>query len=101
VSFDTVARVYLQVIPCRSSGMRCRHSANSLRGTYNQPSPHSGERRSVRNVVRIHGISPASPTRYYQLLNRPLATGKAVAHAAITANRLRRIRLRPGTILDL
>jgi len=33
-----------------------------------------------------------SPTRYYQLLNRLLATEKAVAYAAVTINRLQRVR---------
>lgn len=32
-----------------------------------------------------------SPTRYYQLLNRLLATEKAWAYAALTVGRLRRI----------
>jgi hypothetical protein len=33
-----------------------------------------------------------SPTRYYQLLNRLLASEKALAYAAVTVNRLRRIQ---------
>ncbi|WP_370332617.1 DUF3263 domain-containing protein [Mycolicibacterium hippocampi] len=33
-----------------------------------------------------------SPTRYYQLLNRLLAAERAVAYAAVTVHRLRRIR---------
>lgn len=33
-----------------------------------------------------------TPTRYYQLLNRLLATEKAMAYAAVTVKRLRRIR---------
>lgn len=32
-----------------------------------------------------------SPTRYYQLLNRLLATEEALARAPVTVNRLRRI----------
>ncbi|MCG7592448.1 DUF3263 domain-containing protein [Mycobacterium sp. PSTR-4-N] len=32
-----------------------------------------------------------TPTRYYQLLNRLLATERAVAYAAVTVSRLRRI----------
>ncbi|OBB22128.1 DUF3263 domain-containing protein [Mycolicibacterium elephantis] len=33
-----------------------------------------------------------TPTRYYQLLNRLLATERAIAYAAVTVNRLNRIR---------
>ncbi|UXA19488.1 DUF3263 domain-containing protein [Mycobacterium sp. SMC-4] len=48
--------------------------------------------------IRALGLSP---TRYYQLLGRLLATEKAVAYAAVSVNRLRRIALsrenrRPG-----
>lgn len=32
-----------------------------------------------------------SPTRYYQLLSRLLATERALAYASVTVNRLRRI----------
>lgn len=35
-----------------------------------------------------------SVPRYYQLLNRLLATEKAVRYAAVTVNRLQRIRAR-------
>lgn len=33
-----------------------------------------------------------SPTRYYQLLNRLVATEKALAYAAVTVKRLHRVR---------
>lgn len=33
-----------------------------------------------------------SPVRYYQVLNRLLASAAAVAHDPVTVNRLRRIR---------
>lgn len=33
-----------------------------------------------------------TPTRYYQLLNRLLATEKALAYAALTVGRLRRLQ---------
>lgn len=33
-----------------------------------------------------------TPVRYYQLLNRLLATEKALAYAAVTVKRLQRIR---------
>lgn len=35
-----------------------------------------------------------SPARYYQLLSRLLATEKALAYAAVTVNRLRRVSSR-------
>ena len=35
-----------------------------------------------------------SPVRYYQLLNRLLATERALAYAATTVNRLRRVSSR-------
>lgn len=40
------------------------------------------------DAIRSMGLSPV---RYYQLLNRLLATERAVAYAAVTVNRLRRI----------
>lgn len=43
------------------------------------------------DMIRAMGLSP---TRYYQLLNRLLATERAVAYAAVTVNRLRRLRER-------
>lgn len=47
------------------------------------------------DAIRAMGLTP---TRYYQLLNRLLATERAVAYAAVTVNRLRRTRDRatPG-----
>lgn len=41
------------------------------------------------DAIREIGLSP---TRYYQLLNRLIATEKAVAYAAVAVNRLQRIR---------
>ncbi|MBX7450396.1 DUF3263 domain-containing protein [Mycolicibacterium sp. 3033] len=41
------------------------------------------------DAIRAMGLSP---TRYYQLLNRLLATERAVSYAALVVNRLRRIQ---------
>jgi hypothetical protein len=40
------------------------------------------------------GAMGLTPTRYYQLLNRLLATERALAYAASTVNRLRRVSSR-------
>ncbi|TDO18187.1 uncharacterized protein DUF3263 [Mycobacterium sp. BK086] len=41
------------------------------------------------DAIRALGLSPV---RYYQLLNRLVATESALAYAAVTVNRLSRIR---------
>lgn len=46
------------------------------------------------DAIRAMGLTP---TRYYQLLNRLLATERAVPDAAVTVNRLRRISVCSST----
>ncbi|MDA2893428.1 DUF3263 domain-containing protein [Mycolicibacterium sp. BiH015] len=41
-----------------------------------------------RDAIRAMGVTPI---RYYQLLNRLLATERSMAYAAVTVHRLRRI----------
>lgn len=45
-----------------------------------------GKERAIRELLGM------TPVRYYQLLNRLLATQAALSYAAVTVNRLNRLR---------
>ena len=45
-----------------------------------------GKERAIREQLSM------TPVRYYQVLNRLLGTEKAMAYAAVTVNRLQRVR---------